>query len=590
MHLSIKRALACRSRCVYGNCDKKEDVHPVSRTIRCHVLKKYRIFIPKSARTCLQHNSPDVWNGIDTNINHYTCEQIEDLLELLLNDSQSNIKTNEIIIRNDNMREMTGLEEVEFNRLYSMLPSLIQHFKGREKSAKSALKVYLVRLRTGLTYEQIAHSFGISKVTLRKRLEAARHALLNDAVEQYFGIGNISRDDLVNNNTTMARTLYCGDDHQKAITIWDGTYVYCNKSFNHYLQRTTYSGQKLRNLLKPMVCVTSNGYYVDVFGPYVGKKNDASIMEHVLGNYRDVIAEKLLPGDVFLLDRGFRDCEEHLKSLGYQVKMPEFIQKVDKCSQLTTEQANRSRLVTANRFTIESRNGNMKTIWKVFDTRWSAYDQRHLMDDYRIGAMLINFFYNKIIPNQNDAPEIATTMLKRVDVPCKLSKIVYSYQFQRHLKDFQIGNEGTLIFPKLSLEELKKISLGNYQIKQMKHYVVEHLRSSSDQFQFFVCPESTMELLGTIITEENIIDPILVLSVLKSRFQSNKKSRTFVLADKSKDGIAGIIAYCCECRHGLRTVGCCSHIMCVVGYLGHLRHNRGEIKETSQFLFGKFIE
>lgn len=582
LHLSVQRALASRLRCAFGNCDKNKDLHSVSRTNRCQVLKKYRIFIPKNARTCLQHNSPDVWSEIDTNINHYTREQIEDLLELLLNESQP--KPNEIMIRNDNTREMTGLEEAQFDYLYSILPSLVQHFKGREKSAKSALRAYLVRLRTGLTYEKIAHSFGVSKLTLRKMLEAARKALLNDAVEKHFGIRNISRDDLVINNTTMARALYCGDDHQRAITIWDGTYIYCNKSFNQYLQRLTYSGQKLRNLLKPMVCVTSNGYYVDVFGPYVGKKNDASIMEHILKNYRDVIAEKLLPGDVFLLDRGFRDCEEHLKSLGYQVKMPEFIQKVDKSSQLTTEQANRSRLVTANRFAIESRNGNMKMIWKVFDTRWSAYDQRHLMDDYRIGAMLINFFYKKIIPNQKDATEIASTMLERVDVPCKLSKVVYSYQFQRQVKDFQTGDENTLIFPKLSLEDLKKISLGNYQINQMKHYTVEHLRSSPDQFEFFVCSESTMELLGTIIAEHRIIDPILVLAVPKSRFQSNKKRQTFVLADRSKDGIAGIIAFCCECQHGLRTVGCCSHIMCVVGYLGYLRHNRNAIKETSQFL------
>lgn len=586
MHLSVKRSLASRSRCVFGNCDKKDDLHSVSRINRSKVLKEYRIFIPKCARTCLDHNNPHVWNGIDTNINHYSREEVEDLLELLLNE-QPNMDPNGI--QSNYLKEMIGLEDAQFDRLYSMLPTLVQHFKGRELSAKNALKAYLVRLRTGHTYEQISHSFGVSKITLRKMLKAAREALLKDAVEKYFGIKNVKRDDLVNNNTEMARALYCADN-QSAITIWDGTYVYCNKSFNHHLQRSTYSGQKLRNLLKPMVCVTSNGFFVDVFGPYVGKMNDASIMEHILEEYRDVIAEKLLPGDIFLLDRGFRDCENQIKSLGYEVRMPEFIQKADKSTQLTTEQGNRSRLVTANRFAIESRNGNMKMIWKVFDTRWCAYDQRHLMDDYRIGAMLINLFYKKINPNKNDATEISRTMLSRVDTPSELSKIVNSNQFQRQLKNFEVGDEVSMIFPKLTLDDLKKISLGNYQINQMKHYAIEHLRSSPEQFQFCVCPEATMELLGNIIKKKQITDPTLIVCQLKSRFISRKKHQTFVLADKSKDGVAGIVAYCCECKHGLRTVGCCSHIMCMIGYLGYLRHNRNALKETSQFLVGRFIE
>lgn len=57
------------------------------------------------------------------------------------------------------------------SKWYSSFDHLIQHFKGREKAAENALKVFLVRLRTGLTYDQIAHSFGISKLTLRRRLK-----------------------------------------------------------------------------------------------------------------------------------------------------------------------------------------------------------------------------------------------------------------------------------------------------------------------------------------------------------------------------------------------------------------------------------
>ena len=33
-----------------------------------------------------------------------------------------------------------------------------------------------------------------------------------------------------------------------------------------------------------------------------------------------------------------------------------------------------------------------------------------------------------------------------------------------------------------------------------------------------------------------------------------------------------IKAYCCSCKNGLRTVGCCEHVMSVLWYLGHARH------------------
>lgn len=33
-------------------------------------------------------------------------------------------------------------------------------------------------------------------------------------------------------------------------------------------------------------------------------------------------------------------------------------------------------------------------------------------------------------------------------------------------------------------------------------------------------------------------------------------------------------AYCCSCRHGLRTVGCCGHVMSLIWYTLHIDHNK----------------
>lgn len=554
-------------------------------------MTKYNIFIPKYSRACPTHNVADIWSNATIGMyNNYSIEQIEDMLQLLLDKKVRSATTNTPIETDDDIQRLIGLNEDQFECLYLMLSSLHAKYLGREKTARCALKAYLMRLRTSNTYEQISRHLGITRLTLRKMLENARNSLVEDIVSQYLGFENISRDDLLSNNTTMAQKLLCEDNDQKVVTIWDGTYIFCNKSINQHIQRTTYSGQKSRNLVKPMVCVTPNGYYVDIFGPYGATKNDATIMSHVMENHSAAIFNKLRAGDVIVLDRGFRDCQNMLESKGLVVKMPEFVRKDDNTSQLTTAKANRSRLVTANRFVIETRNGNIKSIWKSFDTRWNAYDLSHMMEDYRIGATLINLFYNKIIPNSTDAEEIATTMLQRLEHANKLSKIVQTNQFQRQIKHFEEGDVDTVIFPRLNYEDLKKISLGNYQVAQMNPYVVEHLRSNEDQFKFYVAPQPIVSMFfRDIISSQNIENPILLLTILRSRFRNSGKYQTFVLADQAKNGIEGIIEYCCDCKHGLRTVGCCSHVMCMTGYLGVLKHNPEKIHEASKFLIGKFI-
>lgn len=61
--------------------------------------------------------------------------------------------------------------------------------------------------------------------------------------------------------------------------------------------------------------------------------------------------------------------------------------------QLPTSEANRSRLVTANRYGVESRNGHVKTIFKIFQNEWNPAELPHLMADVRICAALINKYF-----------------------------------------------------------------------------------------------------------------------------------------------------------------------------------------------------
>lgn len=72
-------------------------------------------------------------------------------------------------------------------------------------------------------------------------------------------------------------------------------------------------------------------------------------------------------------------------------------------------------MVTSCRFTIETRNSHMEAIWRLFDRSWITYDLPHITSDYRIGASLINKFYNTMEYNKSDAEVIAQSMLEKAN-------------------------------------------------------------------------------------------------------------------------------------------------------------------------------
>ena len=104
--------------------------------------------------------------------------------------------------------------------------------------------------------------------------------------------------------------------------IADSTYAFMDKSSDNELQRYTYSDQKKRHLIKPFTVCATNGQIVDLYGPYFAINNDASIFIHVLKTHKD-LNELLKPGDILILDRGFRDCAKELEhNYQFNVHLP----------------------------------------------------------------------------------------------------------------------------------------------------------------------------------------------------------------------------------------------------------------------------
>lgn len=238
----------------------------------------------------------------------------------------------------------------------------------------------------------------------------------------------------------------------------------CIKAGTINFKKKTYNDQKKRNFVKIMMVVTCDGLIVYALGPYSTLDNDAKIMKSIFEN-TDAF-DHLQRGDIFILDRGFRDCVGLLRNKGFDVKMPGLVQRSETKSQLSTAEANRSRLVTAIRFVIEVRNGHLKSIWKIFNMTWNSLALKHLKDDIEICSALINYYCCSIESNRGIADEIVDRMLNKINSPNDLSKIVNRTGFQNNMRNF-LPFEDFDSLPTLTQLDLIYISLGTYQIKNL---------------------------------------------------------------------------------------------------------------------------
>lgn len=574
-------------RCCYNDCQETNALKVVPKKERIEILQRYKLFVSKRATICGIHIKYHNWNECRRfGIENFSGTHLKEIMEILA--------TNQVKKRNELKRQDSfnvshydiGIEASDFTDLLSHLHHLRRTLKNEQK-CKIALAMYLMRLRTGDFLYRLQKTFNLSYETQKKYLNVVRESICTDFVPLHLGLENLTRQVLLQNSSKMAHVLYDPDDH--IILVADATYVFYVKSGNYEVQRATYNDQKKRNFVKPMVITTSNGFFVDIFGPYKATTNDASILKHVFQNFGPF--SQLQPGDIFLLDRGFRDCKEFLETNGFDARMPDFIQKKDKTTQLTTSKGNASRMVTACRFVIESRNGHMKNIWKIFNKTLTSYEMRHLMDDFKIGAALINAYFCMIESNEGKAENFAQLMKRQMVLENDFSIIINRYSFQSNcVKHFIEKDADNIAFSRLQLDDLKEITLGSYQVKQSSSYIIDHLKRNS-KFLLYECPRDIVEnCFGKFAKrQENVKHLQVYLTYFFSRFSKNSKHAVYILVDTSLNGKDGIVGHTCDCKHGLRVVGCCSHISALIAYLGYYRHVKDKIKPVSEFMDAFFL-
>lgn len=113
--------------------------------------------------------------------------------------------------------------------------------------------------------------------------------------------------------------------------------------------------------------VAPDGYILDIQGPYFSDyyNNDAALLQNEFLIDFERMIRWFQDDDILIVDRGYRDATGLLTQLGIEWKMPALLPPREQ--QLSTVDANESRLVTKQRWVVEARNSHLKLFLKFLE-------------------------------------------------------------------------------------------------------------------------------------------------------------------------------------------------------------------------------
>lgn len=129
--------------------------------------------------------------------------------------------------------------------------------------------------------------------------------------------------------------------------------------------------------------------------------------------------------------------------------------------------------------------------------------------------------------------------------------------------EFRIHN-----FPILTLDYLRDLTVGVYQVHLSRSYVQDKLRrEGNEEFQ-----------LEKIRNRQNIRIPVNGLLRVRvfSRYRRGTKYQLWVAfkpTDENEPDHPPILGYYCTCKCGARSLGSCAHVASVIWFLGYARHD-----------------
>lgn len=306
--------------------------------------------------------------------------------------------------------------------------------------------------------------------------------------------------------------------------------------------------------------VTTDGYILDVKGPFAATKTDANIMSDIMKKEEEPLHWLLERNDAFILDRGFRDSLGDIEACGYEHHMPPTKDRRE--HQLTTEQANQSRLVTMCRWVVEVVNGRFKRDFRLLRLKYFNKTLPNMFTDFKIAAAILNHFHAPIEDSAHAEAFLNSIRAKR-NIPNTLYNYVEAKRLNNRRADFvRIEANEIENFPRLTEEQVILFALGTYQLKLARSYCSEHLHNGLYIIETY--RDNALEDLPQYGINE---EAWLLRGRIQSRHVRARKYYCYILINNNN-----IIQYYCTCLTGRRTIGTCAHVLSIIWYLGCARH------------------
>lgn len=174
----------------------------------------------------------------------------------------------------------------------------------------------------------------------------------------------------------------------------------------------------------------------------------------------------------------------------------------------------------------------------------------------RIACAIINKYFPPLFQNKEFHQTIIDICKRKGSEANILKEEIERLGIVRMTKRWEKASASTICdFPKLTMDDLKRLTLGSYQIQMAEKYITQHLNENSE-FGIFVYRANTE----------------IIRAKIQSRFSNSKTHNTWVKFDKEINGFDSIKGLYCTCKVGERTLGCCSHLASVLRYLGYDRY------------------
>ncbi len=209
-----------------------------------------------------------------------------------------------------------------------------------------------------------------------------------------------------------------------------------------------------------------------------------------------------------------------------------------------------------NRWVVEAVNARIKNVFPFFKHTIEASYIPKIMRFNRVACAIINSYFPPLFTDKDFHDVILQESANLTTNTNVLKEEIERLGIQRMTTRWEKATGDSVPdFPVLTMEDLKRLTLGTYQIKIAEKYIDHHMKGDNE--------------FGIFLHREN---EGLIRAKIQFRFSRSKMHNSWVKYDVNEVGYDAIRGLYCTCKVGERTLGCCSHLTSVFRYLGYDRH------------------